>query len=53
MNFPEKIEKALFELRQTRTTVTASNLEAHKKELDKIIQNMGKALKEYWEGYYG
>lgn len=53
MNFPEKIEKALLDLRLARSTVTTSDLEGHKKELDKIILVMEKALKEYWEGYYG
>lgn len=53
MNFPEKIEKALLELRLARLTLTADNLEAHKRDLDKIILDLDAAVKEYGEGEYG
>jgi len=53
MNFAEKVEKALLELRLARANLKADDLEAHKRDLDKIIKDVKEALAEYWEGYYG
>ncbi len=53
MNFAEKVEKALLELRLARATLKADDPEAHRKDLDKIIGDLDAAVKEYWEGEDG
>ena len=53
MNFPEKVKKALLELRLSRSTLTADNMETHKKDMDKIIGDLDAAVKEYWEAENG
>lgn len=53
MNFTEKVEKALLELRLTRSTLTADNLESHKRDIDRIVRDLDQAIKDYWEAENG
>jgi hypothetical protein len=53
MNFAEKVEKALLELRLARATLNTDDPEAHRKDLDKIIGDLDAAVKEYWEAESG
>ncbi|MEI7638424.1 MAG: hypothetical protein WCJ37_14030 [Syntrophus sp. (in: bacteria)] len=53
MNFAEKVEKSLLELRLARANLKDDDLETHKRDLDKIIKDLDSAVKEYWEGENG
>ena len=53
MNFAENVEKALLELRLARATLNTDDPEAHRKDLDKIIQDLDHAVREYWEAENG
>lgn len=53
MNFPEKVEKSLLGLRLARANLKDDDLEAHKRDIDRIVRDLDRAIKDYWEGEYG
>ena len=53
MNFAEKIERVLLELRLARANLKDDDLEAHKRDIDRIVRDLDQAIKDYWEAENG